>query len=294
MTEHKGTPEYITYVSHIMWQPTLECALHCDGCYMKSFAKGHEIPRPNADILNTIFVERRLYCHQFTVSLDNVLNYPVQILDGLRFLIDIYQTKTKDSLPQLCITANNWNTVQCWCREINVEPRNFLKHLSIVSLSNFPIQGKKCDELKELCKSTDTILNFNKMVNHGDHDRKSFEMGVRYADQVYLVLKKNALGDAQDVGAVKDWIRARKKVKEIAPEKLIEDVCVLASLRRNCGGTWCDAGYGKKHVWPTGTITGCPYDAKQVANETEHHPMVNCHISKALINLKKDLESLNE
>ena len=250
-----------------MWQPVFKCGQGCKGCYVEASESAlYEGPFRD-DILTLVYESRQVACDQFTVSLDPVNpeskpQYKAS-LNSLQGLWGLYGKTSVIALPDLCVTAYNWNSVLVWARALGLTPEEFLKPLGILSLSNFPVQGKKCSELQELCKKTNTTLNYNYMVQE-DLEQNSFNMGARYADQIYLVLQKSALGQEQSPKALKSWIKVRKNIKEQYPNKLIEDACVMDSLHYNHTQKPCGAGSKKVHVWPDATVTACPYDSHHI------------------------------
>jgi hypothetical protein len=165
----------------------------------------------------------------------------------------------------------------------------FLKPITLLSLSVFPVLGKNIAEMIEQCHHNDTKVNFNYMVVGNEQDNKFFEMGCRYADQIYLVLKKPALGDVVPPDDLTNWLKARELAKMFAgknPQKVIEDHCVMDALTHLHTRCLCPAGATKRHVWPDGKMTDCPYDSHQICGD-EEHPMAHCKISEAISELKK-------
>lgn len=264
--------DYVLYTDHIMYQPIFACSLSCDGCYLHA-SKSAKYDGPlKTDIVDLIFDSRRVACSQFTLSLDTV-NPRLEKFKPLReLLVRLFKYYKNEStwLPDLCITAHNLNTIRLWATSINMTLEKFLAPIYLLSLSTFPVLGKQCSELQEVCQQTNTKLNFNTMVSdEKDWEiSKSFEMGCRYADQIYLVLKKAPLGLNQNSSAFRNWLKARKFARENYSNKLHEDVCVLDSIHYNQTFKPCGAGTKKIHVWPNGRVSSCPYDSGQV-----HRPL---------------------
>ena len=278
------------HVDHVMWQPIFNCKMGCDKCYVAESPAAKYNGPVTAEIIDLVFSkyiseDKKNYvvCGQFTVSLDSLIEFPTTLLDELNSLWSLYkeaddcgcETTTKKSidnnqLPELCVTAFNMNTINNWCSKLGMTLHQFLAPLTVLSLSNLPVQGKKCLEIQEACKATRTVLNYNKMINSPkDIESKSFEMGVRYADHVYLVLKKSPLGQEQNV---EDMINLFKAVKHVPPEKLTRDACITDAVKKINTNFKCGAGIQKVHVWPDGSVTGCPYDAHHKAQDTyENH-----------------------
>lgn len=285
--------EYLEHIHHIMWQPTANCSCRCAGCYVPQMQQS-EI---NIDIAIKVFSERSIACNQFTLSADNLTQFPKELKDAVRGIWKQYpRTEVINGIeiavtgqPELCVTAHSWNTVQCWARDLEMSVDDFLWPVSILSLSTFPSLGKNIAEMIDQCHRNDTKVNFNYMVKGGEENSKAFEMGCRYADQVYLVLKKAPLGQEQDPMAFANWLKARDIAKKEAKDKLIEDTCVLDSIHKihvstsiQEQNTLCGAGKTKKHVWPDGTITGCPYDSNLTCRGMNH-----CKIWEVIDGFKK-------
>ena len=248
--------EYVDYIDHIMWQPTANCSCRCAGCYVPQM-KTSEV---DINIALEVFSIGSVHCNQFTLSADNLTQFPKDLKDCVR---GVWRKYPDASLPELCVTAHSWTTVLCWARDLDMTVDEFLKPISILSLSTFPSLGKNIAEMMDQCHHNDTKVNYNYMVKGGEADSKSFDMGCRYADQIYLVLKKAPLGQAQDPTDFANWLKARSLVKVVAANKLIEDVCVLDSIHKIHTGKPCGAGRNKRHVWPNAVTTGCPYDSNQ-------------------------------
>jgi hypothetical protein len=275
--------EYQKHVSHIMWQPTATCKLSCPGCYVPKMQL--ESASVDAKIALDVYSNKSVTCRQFTLSADDLTHFP----NGLKTIVRGIWAKYPDSsLPDLCVTANSWNTVQCWARDLDMTVDQCLKPVSMLSLSTFPVLGKNISFMVEQCHANNTKVNFNYVVRGGEEQNKYFEMGVLYADQVYLVLKKPALGEPLPRQDLVNWMKARQYAKIYAgkkPEKIIEDQCVMDSMSYNDCGQCCSAHTSKSQVWPNGTMTGCPYDSHQT-----HGDICSCAIPVELKALKKELK----
>jgi hypothetical protein len=240
----------------------------------------------NLEIAKKVFSTREIVCNQFTLSADNLTQFPKELKDCVR---GIWKKYPDGSLPELCVTANSWTTIQCWARDTDMSVDEFIKPISILSLSTFPSLGKNITEMVEQCHRLDVKVNFNYMVKGGEKDSKSFEMGCRYADHVYLVLKKAPLGQEQDPQDYYNWLAARDLAKKEAKNKLDIDACVLDVIHYIHTGKPCGAGRTKEHVWPNGVTTGCPYDSHQTCGG-----MDKCRIFDVVNGIrKKSLDSCN-
>ena len=275
----------IDVISHIMWQPTSNCLANCRACYVsESTMKSDAL---NTEIVDAVYRSKKYVCYQFTVSLDILRHASLPLIEEMKF---VWKETLREDSPELCVTAHDWNTVLWWAREMKMTNDSFLRPITLLSLSSFPSLGKICDEVRTICGQHNVKLNFNYMVKGNEKDSKPFEMGVRYADQVYLVLQKPTLGGELPTSNLQNWFIARGIVKKQAPSKLIEDQCIKDSVSFINSEECCGAGNKKMHVWPNGQATGCPYDAKALVKSGQH-PMECCKISEAIRVLNEALKN---
>jgi hypothetical protein len=168
---------------------------------------------------------------------------PKELCDLLREIWEIYQiTKEEHEQPELCITVKHQSSLSIWANALGLTLKEFLKPLSMLSLSNMPPLGKNCTTLAKLCEDTATTLNYNLVATKLGHKE---EIGIRYAHQTCLVLRKKPLGESPEVSDI------------IALQNV--DACIGNLVGRPCG-----AGIHFLHVWPGGIVTGCPYDSNFV------------------------------
>lgn len=251
-----------SHIHHIMWQPTANCSCKCAGCYVPKMKQDNV----DIEIALAVFSRKETTCNQFTLSADDLTQMPKELKDCVR---GIWKKYPDNTLPMLCVTAHSWNTVQRWARDLDMSVDEFLQPISILSLSTFPSLGKNISFMIEQCHQHDTKVNYNYMVKGGEENSKPFEMGCRYADQVYLVMKKAPLGQVQDPQDFANWLKARKLAKQWKVKNLVEDTCVLDSVHYLHTKQPCSAWKDKVHVWPNRTVTGCPYDSHQTCGNMD-------------------------
>lgn len=270
-------------VYNVMWQPIYRCIMGCSGCYVADSPSSKYKGKPNTEIIDLIYKDKKVICQQFTISLDTILPKDIEdlgdLLSSIKALWNIYKeaddcgcnsTVRKsiegENLPQLCVTAYNYNTIRQWYKAMNMTEQEFLAPLTLLSLSNFPSLEKNSLILQEKCKASRTLLNFNCMVTEKTAGSRAFRMGYTYADQVYLVLKKSPLGSEQAVDAIRHWFEAKK---EVPKEKLMEDACLQDTVILLKDKYKCGAGINKVHIWPDGSVSGCPYDAHHIVTKID-------------------------
>ena len=256
------------YLDHVAWQPTSNCQASCPGCYIQNSLSASYRGPVKDSIVSLIYEEQKVVCKQFTISLDSIPKPPQDVVDILNRVWSEYVSPPND-LPELCVTAQSWTAVLYWVRAMEISEEQFLNAISILSLSNLPTLGKVCAEVVSKCQLANTRLNYNRMADKDLSDSKAFEMGLRYTDQTYLVLKKAPLGQRQNDEDVINWFKARAIARKQAPGKAIDDTCMRDSERFSNTQLTCNAGIHKLHVWPDGHVTGCPYDSYRVAYQSE-------------------------
>lgn len=291
----------IISVEHIAWQPIFNCIMGCQGCYVAE-SPTRQIKEVSIDLLDKIYKTKEIECNQLTISLDTIPeshNYPLKLQMALLDLWNYYEESNRcdcpnytrytrkldgSDLPQLNLATFNTQTIYSWCRNHGYENiEEFLAPLTILSLSNLPSHREGCERIREYCNQSKTILNYNKMADWNTTTLESFKLGVEFADQVHLVLRKNPLGDQQDPAAIKYWRECKEYIKQVAPHKLKQDSCLQDSVTFLQEGWKCGAGISKVHVWPGNRVSGCPYDAKHRCSPTEDLDLI-IQMKQALYN----------
>jgi len=239
-------------IHHVMWQPQFQCTLKCTNCYISRSSMSQ------TDKLDTSILELldsgEVHCSQFTISLDNSFTPDQKLAEALAKFWE-----RSRALTELCVTARNYGSVQIWARAMNMSVEEFISPIKILTLSAMPSLGKRCLALKELCEQQKTKLYHNKTVTKA---MKEEDLGMRYVHQTYLILNKEPLGDLQPPERLRDWGASWKNIREAKNCNIIPDRCPSAAL---CQNQSCKAGQDMVHIWPDGSVTGCPYDSNNVA-----------------------------
>jgi len=219
------TPKSI-FTNAILIQPTPFCALNCKGCYTKSF-KGQVQEQLIVDLIASISSGGLIQCNQVTLAVDNLSDLKSEVASQkailLAFLLHAKQRKTSTNFN---ITVNSSHAL----REYGDLD---LSGVHMISISN--------------PKSGDSALHKNVSQNL---------VGIgavrQVLDSVYYVLHKPDLGFPVDVIGYFDKMPRGPGV--------VIDTCVADSLKFLKTGASCSAGISKFHIWPDGSVTGCPYN----------------------------------
>ena len=279
----------IVSVDHVIWQPEFKCVSNCKGCYLKNSKVTQGITL-HTDIIDLIFQQHTVTCSQFTISLDSFYRKPEQLVKTLKDLWSFYETKNPSI--NLCLTVQNYASLLKWTQAFNMQTLEFLKPVTILSLSSMPNTKSLCQNVLATCRKTNTILNYNKVIFSDVSNDKHFHIGCHYADQVYIVLHKKALGGINSKSMINLWAIAAKIAIRETKGQVIFDQCVLDSMYYK--DSKCSAGIRKVAVWPDNTVSGCPYDTEhivhpnqdknlfknldKIVNTSHCHPMKFCTI----------------
>ena len=257
------------HIPHIIWQPSFQCSSNCKGCYIYSNNQNRFSSKLNREILDLLsgkLSDKLITCDQLTISLDSfIMQTNVELV---QILIDLWK---QEHPYELWVSAQNLNTVTKWATSMKLNLEEFIAPLSGLSLSSMPVQGKTVLDLVERCQKSKTKLNYNKVVKESMQGSKQFEIGCRYADLVYLVLFKPALGNSFKEQALINFCEAHNLAKQFCGKstEIIMDICLKESLQYLIDTTGCSAGISKITIWPNNQVTKCPYDTNNLNSNTE-------------------------
>lgn len=243
-------------IEHVMWQPTANCIRGCTGCYVAASNSASYTGLVDTEILDLIYISKKLQCNQFTISVDTLKEYPENFIMSLRGAIVMAGNKDPD-YPMLCFTVHDWRTWKNFMKALALSDNQIYGAMSILSVS---APDPEISILKHKCAMHNVVLNYNCLVSYPIGKADYFIRNVNNTHQTYLILKKAPLGEAPDFKHVEAWIDTIKDL----PEKkvIIQDACMVDTAKYiNVGGS-CTAGIDKLMLWPNGDVTGCPYDSK--------------------------------
>lgn len=262
-------------IQHIMWQPIFKCIMGCRGCYVAESPSSKYRGRFVSEIVDLVFQSETVNCEQFTISLDSLSEPHDDLVLTLKWLWWFYSqgkdcgcaTVTRKSLnqkdlPELCVTVKNIQTLQQWARWVGMSMVEFLKPLTLVSLSKFPASAGGAQGFQRTTQHTKTVLNYNHLAKD-NHKQASTDNGYKYSDQVYMVFMKKPLGEEQNPAGYDTLLD--NTAAAVAQRGSFSDVhvdqCIKDAGKYNKTGLTCGASIHKVHVWPDGSVTGCPYDS---------------------------------
>jgi len=250
---------------HVMWQPAFRCEFNCHNCYVSKSPASSYSGSLRVDLYSLLFIEKKLSCSQFTISLDTTLDPDPGLVNLFKELWTRYDHEK--NLPDLCLTIRDYDSLKSWASLVMGRQDNptikFLSKVDTLSLSCMPKSDWTRQELRNIIDCLDVKLHYNAMIS-GYLPVDQFDSGVKLADKVYLTLEKDALGSGPDAKAIERWFESRDRVPK---EKLIEDSCMQDTVINIKSGLTCGAGTRKLHVWPDGSVTGCPYDSYHLMDD---------------------------
>lgn len=319
---------YLSFDS-VMWQPIFLCRLtkKCQGCYIAASPSAHNTPPFSSELLDLIYYNDapKLACEQFTISLDTLAreDFATQrvqaLLLALKDLWRLYERAEDcncqvtrrylngEQLPELCVTAHTFRTVKTWATMMGFSLERFLAPLTMLSLSRFPSRTFDVKALAYTVYDSRTRLNYNRMIDvTSEKDWKmlpaEFYNGIFYSDHTYLVYKKAPLGCWQSKEQYEYYLKVVELLASRSRENwrgekfhLTIDACVTDSMRFRKSGfnVTCGAGITKIHVWPDGSVSGCPYDSWHImqGQRTNHN---NTSLWAELVNMTQQRHAMTQ
>ena len=253
------TPNYI-HLNSIIIQPTFHCANDCTGCYVKkharwggTFGAGTMEHVDNLlDLIQRILLHKNIGTSQIAISLDRLPEQGRQKEQMVKFFRRL--VFLAGSIPhegtKITLTTSEILDFKEYTHEIDYRMADCASLFDMISFSRLFEPGRYFSQIKTL-----------KGSNHIRGYLSTFQ--AQTMDHIYMLLPKESLGNElpqDNLAAYFDRCTHAKYL--IEQDKVHFDTCVEDSERLNATGYGCDAGINRVTVWPTGTVTGCPYANK--------------------------------
>jgi hypothetical protein len=270
--------EFSLHIPHIMWQPAFTCNPKCNGCYVAAAPKSILQQGPSGQLLKALFRDRTLSCNTLTISLGRSgrdQHRTAELL--LETLLRVrQQLQSGRDGPNIALSfrdatsASEWFTAIDTCSPqvlhlLDLTFRECLHAVDGIVLSE-PLAKKQIRKLGPWGK---THYRYNHLAR-GNEMVWSKKIG-HLLDHLYCIMYKAPLGQEQDyrnfAAAVAQW----RTFHTLLGSTTTLDQCITASDRyvRSEGRLMCNACIDKIHIWPDNSVTGCPYDARQVVARAE-------------------------
>lgn len=269
---------YITpteaHVNALLIQPTGWCARSCTGCYTKHFENQDKFSAYPSLWINIFRAAgqgdegfNKLSTNQITFALDklSIDSYKYQIMLDLAYGYFFYASKDRTTQTEFHATVHTIDDLLGYTSGLKTNKFN-LEMLSISHLTEASIYNLKTLDIL----SSKTKINWNLTVDPTINLQKikdSF-IGVASAvDSIYLVLHKPCTGNyypAESIAAYKDFQAFISRQYPEIQRKVIFDTCITDSEKFLSTGFGCSAGVNKFHIWPDGSVTGCPYNQRRL------------------------------
>lgn len=254
----------ITMGNALFWQPTPWCARSCPGCYTK------EIDSNKGIFINTLLRElsakkENFVFNQMTMAVDklpkaeaadNHFHQRVVMKMALEYFLRL--SRASEVADEFHITVHTLQDL------LDYDFANNTWNLDVISISELTLES--AIEAKKNIKHLNwnlTVWNPLAAVNYKNVMRSILEV----VDSCYLVLHKPDTG--LEVSG-NSWVAHKEMVKFVnelpahLKEKVNIDGCVKDAEKFNLTGRGCSSNISRFHVWPDGSVTGCPYNQKRL------------------------------
>lgn len=267
------SPNSKIYIDHLMIQPTYNCALNCNKCYVKEHEIANSRVLLGSDIWSNLFISlslaEKVQPKQITIALDDLPITPdkmtirAEMLNIIRNFISIFKDRNKETV--VAATSNSWKTFSEY--DLTQRPLSYDPSFDLVTLS-YPPRPHLMNGLEKL-RQNGVVFNQNITIDTitplslEEHLRNTLIINSQYFDSFYLLLLKDYSSNRPNNQNIQDVIELIYRLKDNLPyevsEKIVIDDCLTDSLNYLEKGHTCSAGISKIHVWPDGRVSGCPY-----------------------------------
>jgi hypothetical protein len=264
-------------VGALFVQPSYECAKHCPDCYVMAHKRDDHPDMEAWHHISLMGYFRLAGANQITLSMndfpDNRLAPDFQ--RGSAYVMNFgHPDDWLEGRAELHLTVKSLDTL------IRYGYSRFdYKVWDVVNISSFayPFSGFHLDLLAEL-RQAGIHINWNHMFPVRDPTKEgmllnyviTFTKMLSHVDSAYLIIRKSPVGKARDLEtAERDTRNLRRDLKYLEAleeylssnerKKINIDGCLQCVRGFKEDGFGCSAGISTFHVWPDGSVTGCPY-----------------------------------
>lgn len=247
------------FLDCLMLQPTYECGLRCEECYIHSHARYQEKQTPvfqQLKLLEEFAKGERHTAYQIVVSFNDFSEFGsykstkhlIGIAEGVTALAKEY------TMPMWCIIMHSPDTLQQYIRNIG---SSFEKELytSVYAIDFSVIKQRHHAYIKYLRECEEAMICYNPLV----YTSEDLDCALAIKDKVDWV----NINFAKGMGKLPIFAKGDYRLMSLDNDGSISiDRCLDDIIRYEIDGTTCGANISFMHVWPDGSVTGCPCKKK--------------------------------
>lgn len=259
-------------IPNLIWQPTFICRTGCPNCYINKSPMKVFNEQKQRQLLSLLCSEELIVENEVIISLDTVPKKGRKdIQNEVSLVSDILQCGSF----KRHLAARDIGTLSFWMKK---SPGLKRELISRISLSNL----KGIEKHKGIIGITPVNWNF---LSSGEFNQEQEEL----LTTIHLILEKEELGKEIQQEKIDRFLEMKEVLS--GNEKVVSDKCWEASVNGRC----CGACIDRIHVYPNGSVTGCPYDSngiqkyeeetmlgtlEKIVYEREEHPWNVCGLNR--------------
>jgi hypothetical protein len=227
------------HFDHIIWQVAADCPCKCKNCYLQKLDWDefvtdetlHSVSSELIYLLNT----GQIKCNQFTISLDDSGNWRHLVKRVAKVLAWLLEP------PHITLSAHTYRHIL----EYYSSTLPYAKSIAISEIdSTLYTRGGSCKSV---------ILNHRASIGPSPF--------VGPVGKIHVILDKPALGDLPEPSSIDQYRDKLARLHQRPGPPVLRDRCEVTVLAEDKFPTHsCHAGISLAHIWPDGSVTGCPYD----------------------------------
>ncbi|HUU86426.1 MAG TPA: hypothetical protein VMX17_01565 [Candidatus Glassbacteria bacterium] len=278
----------------IFLQPTFDCSLNCQGCYVKE--KEHKFDSKNMSVENwidlirdAVLLNQYIDAEQVTMAIDSLPQVIGPVAFMLHDVLDEFLVCTKAARKinpnkEFHITCNSTKDLMDYFNNPNsgfvlsrwVDGYSWGEGITMVSISNIE-KDNDLEYIRQIFPNAKINWNILSSTFIKYKEDRIIDT-LKQVDMAYLLLHKAPLGEQGH--KIKEFKKAYVKVKELKkkysnpqvensctlpsmPDKIVFDGCITDSIEFSRSGNGCSSNVSRFQVWPDGKVTGCAYNSHQ-------------------------------